>query len=98
MATGLTICDHRPILLVQTGSECHEVQGRVMPSGNTQVRDVIGVSGTTVYGQGGKVPQAADKTDPLPKLWSRNSRGLNDGAYMADAWDGDLNRLEPTDG
>ena len=41
----------------------------------------------TMHGQGGNVPQAAEKTDPLPGIQSRTYRRLNDGALISNAWD-----------
>ena len=55
---------------------------------NTQFRDDRGCGGTEVHEQGDNAPRAAENRDPLPGLQSRIYRRINDGAYMADAWDG----------
>ena len=62
-----------------------------MPDGNTPVWDVGGGDGTTVHGQRGDLPKAAEKTDTLPVLWIRVYRGVNQGTQTAYAWVGATN-------
>ena len=44
-------------------------------------------------GQGGNVPRADAKKNPLPGLRSISYLGIDDGTQMAYTWDGDRNRL-----
>ena len=66
VASGGTERANWSIVLVCNGSECCKVHGDDMLDGHTQVQDVRGGSGMTVHGQGGKVPRATEKMDPLP--------------------------------
>ena len=45
--------------------------------------------------RGGNVPQAAENTDPLPRLRSITYHGIDDGTQTVDTWDGAWNLLEP---
>ena len=48
--------------------------------------------------EGGTLPQAAEKTDPLPRLRSGTYHGFDDVTKTAYAWDGDRNLLKPVAG
>ena len=59
-----------------------------MPSGHTPVWDDGVVGGSTKHAQGGDVPQAAEKTDPLPRLRSVTYRRFDDIAQTVHERDG----------
>ena len=91
VASGIPKRAHWPIPSVRTGIKCLKVQGHDIPAGHTPVQDVRGGGGTMVYRNRGNVSQEAEKTDPLPGLWSRAYCLVNDGAHMAYAWYGAIN-------